>query len=475
MNPIVSALASKVPVDSIIEYLVTRYPHMREKVAFAMDSGYNVNDILKMLKSYDKKGFKRAVETTIPKKEKERIQFSNQRRDRNLTLAEEAQSQEMQTIEKRKDQLKSVGKAALGVGGLYASSRIIPYITKRLAPIAEQGIEAISDFISKRGTPSPGPQAQVQQPSIEAQPQPQPAPPMGQGTPQQPGPFTPPQAMAPNPKATDLINQLGIGHVIEGLSSKENPQTIAQVVEQHFMKPGQKKWLSEQTPDTLEKLVGDYLSQKPKEAPQQKAVPSEPIEEQKTLSLTPSGDIGSIDTESKGVATIDVDGKKKQFREQDIIKAPIPEKDMADIYEELIGKIPESERSAIINVAGYDPNHNELIFMPHDEKAALYVYSQIPPEYAEKLKNAMFKAKTTGENLYGAWSEGESSRGAGLYQLIKELQQLYGGKGKEYVRKYEKIYDFLALPKAALKEKEKKKREEERTRQGKKSRKPRSS
>jgi NDP-sugar pyrophosphorylase family protein len=55
------------------------------------------------------------------------------------------------------------------------------------------------------------------------------------------------------------------------------------------------------------------------------------------------------------------------------------------------------------------------------------------------------------------------------------LQKLYGCKVKEYVRKYEKVYDLLALPKAALKERERKEREEKRIREGKKPRKPRQS
>lgn len=189
--------------------------------------------------------------------------------------------------------------------------------------------------------------------------------------------------------------------------------------------------------------------------------------------LSPKGDLGQIESSHKGISTINVDGKKKQFHEDDLIKSPLPEKDLAQLYEDLVQAIPESERSAMINVAGYDPNHNELIFMPHD--GALYVYKDIPEEFADKLKSAMFQAKTTGENFYGAWAQGEASRGAGLFQLIRELQKLYGGKGKEYVRKYEKVYDLLALPKAALKERERKEREEKRIREGKKPRKPRQS
>jgi hypothetical protein len=156
------------------------------------------------------------------------------------------------------------------------------------------------------------------------------------------------------------------------------------------------------------------------------------------------------------------DGKFKTRKEEDLISSPIPEEDMADLYERAVKSIPEAERSAVINWAGYDDNHNELAFKPHT--GALYVYKDIPKEFADKLKDAMFQAKTTGSNFYGAWSQGEASRGAGLSVLIRDLQKEYGGKGKEYVRKYGEIHDLFRLPKEEIARRQKRKRDEERAR-----------
>ncbi len=439
----------------------------------AISMGYNAKQILGFLSSKIpglKKGIKKAQESGYP--EQMILQFlSNQIPSKNTKAAQEQLTDQQQYLknvgiktkqerdEDRNQFIKTAAQVGLAGVSAYKLGTSLGLLGRSGSAAQPSSIMPALTGQKQLGMPSPGPKVETQ-----TMQQPQAAPPAGQGTSQTPGPLTPQVPRAPNPKHPDLIKQMGLETVIEGLKGKENPQTIAQVLEQHFINPAQKKWLQTQTSDPLENIVGDYLSSKEQPPNESLETGSNLVEEEpvKNTVLTPNGDIGSIESEEKGVASVDVDGKKKKFRDQDIIKSPIPEKDMGELYEELINKIPESERSAVINVAGYDPNHNELIFMPHT--GALYVYKDIPPEFAEKLKGAMFKAKTTGENLYGAWAEGESSRFAGLYQLIKELQKIYGGKGKEYVRKYEKVYDFLAIPKSELKEKERKKREEERKR-----------
>jgi len=197
---------------------------------------------------------------------------------------------------------------------------------------------------------------------------------------------------------------------------------------------------------------------KEKIEPIPKAESAPTTETQGNLVLTPQGDIGEIKSTNKGIASVDVGGKIKTRKESELEKIPINQPDLADLYENLVKAIPEQARSSVINFAGYDADANELIFRPHN--GAAYVYKDIPKEFADKLKNSMFKAKTTGENFYGAWSAGEGSRFAGLSQLIRDLQKQYGGKGKEYVRKYETLVDLLAEPEKAKREKKKKEKNE---------------
>lgn len=359
MNPIFTALASNVSIDEILGYLIKRYPHMREKIGFALDSGYKPNDIIAMLKSYDKKAFKQTAENPISKKESEYLMT---RRGRKLTQAEQAASNVMQTREKKKEQLKNVGKAALVTAGGYAAAQAIPALLSRLG----RGVypseilpaqKALPGPQARRGLPAPGPQAPTAPTGTPGapptKPSPQPAPPAGQGTPQTPGPLTPPNApRAPNPKHTALIKQMGIEGIIQGLSGKEDPATIAQVLDQHFLKPAQKKWISEQTQEPLENVIADYLAEQPRQPSTEtrQELPSEAIQPSPTTDLLPeptklveekpieqpqvstelakgdtvtlpNGKQGKIKDLAKKVATVvRDDGRTGQYRVQDLKK-----------------------------------------------------------------------------------------------------------------------------------------------------------
>jgi len=275
--------------------------------------------------------------------------------------------------------------------------------------------------------------------------------------------------------AKDLIDKLGIEKELRQVASgKTNTaQDVAAYFEKMRFTPEQKKILKSETKTPFAEIIGDYLSQNPNENEVKTAVEKEPLDEiqekikepkevtqeqknpEKSVFL-PNGDIGKIISEKNGIAKLDVDGEIKHRKVSDLNELPVSSNELADLYERLTNAIPEQARSAVINFAGYDPSVNELAFRPHG--GALYVYKDIPKEFADQLRDSMFQAKTTGQNFYGSWAEGEASRFAGLGKLIRELQKVYGGRGKEYIRKYETVHDFLALPEAAKKEKNKKKK-----------------
>lgn len=384
--------------------------------------------------------------------------------------------------------LETGGKAALGAGMAYATGRIAP---QALGMIAKH-VPQLAPFLGQMGGNNP-PGAPAGAPPVGITSQtpiaggPSPQIPQQAGASQQP-PQIPQQAPIPTaipPQVSaGLLDQMGMTERLDTMISAGNdPASIAKAMS-IMMTPGQQKWLAQQVKEgkakPIEEMIADYASLKPAqqaEQPQQSLPQAESLQaQQKEPLLKPQieeepekpiskgsfaasgdGEMGKVKEIRGDKALIEVDGKIKQVKADELISSPIPEKQLGDLYEDLVNRIPESERSAMINVAGYDPNYNELIFMPHD--GALYVYKDIPEEFAKLLQGAMFNAKTTGKNFYGSWAEGEASRGAGLSVLIKDLQKLYGGKGKEYVRKYEKIYDLMALPKAEIKEKEKRERE----------------
>jgi len=194
-----------------------------------------------------------------------------------------------------------------------------------------------------------------------------------------------------------------------------------------------------------------------------------PALEEKKVAILPNGDIGNIKSIKGKVVKLDVDGKQKIMNLSKIIQSPLPEKHLGDLYDQLMENTPEEDKSAAIFWAGYDDKANKLQYIPHG--GALYTYENIPEEFADKLKNSMFKAKTTGKTTEGMWFAGGASRGAGLYQLIQDLQKQYGGKGKEYSGKAEPIFDAFRSAREASRAKKKKvsdeKKEKRKRRNGK--------
>lgn len=180
-----------------------------------------------------------------------------------------------------------------------------------------------------------------------------------------------------------------------------------------------------------------------------------PIKIEKGSTVGSPQGIGEIKAIRNGKAIVEVDGKKHQVDEDELIQSPLPEKDLADLYEDLIGGIEKSTGKQVsrnVDWAGYDPNTNELAYKPHGSDK-LYAYEDIEPEDVEILTSLLTQRKSTGENFIGAWSAGtESPIGAAMYQLIKKLQASRGGKGNEYKNKFETIYDALEPAKKALKE-----------------------
>ena len=176
--------------------------------------------------------------------------------------------------------------------------------------------------------------------------------------------------------------------------------------------------------------------------------------------ITEDGNLAEIVDEKGKTAKIIEDGKEKIVPGFSINGPPDNKDDILDLYERLIQAIPESERSAVINWAGYDPEKKKFAVRFHTGDA--YTYEDIPDEFAKRIEEAGFLAKTTGGNYFGEWSEGEASRGAGLSKLIRELQAYYGGKGKEYSGKFKTVYSYLGEAERKLKEKQQREKEKKR-------------
>jgi len=192
-----------------------------------------------------------------------------------------------------------------------------------------------------------------------------------------------------------------------------------------------------------------------------------PITKHQTVA-TPIG-MGKVLEIRIGLAIVEDDnGKKHKIPEEELISSPLPEKDLAELYEDLVGGIEKKTGQQVsrnVEWAGYDPKTNELAYKPHGSDR-LYAYGDIEPEDVEQLTSLLTQRKTTGENFIGAWEAGTASPiGAAMHALIMKLQKTRGGKGNEYKNRYETLYDALEPAKKALKE-----RHAERKKQAKKPR-----
>lgn len=489
MIPLINqAMVLGYTASQILTYIMNKMPNLASNVTNARKRGYNDEDILKYLQN------------KIPVKNEKMVNKHANELDQYLS------QQGIKTREERANDRNKAIKTAMGIGigalGAYKAYQNYSGIASNLLqtlgqPRQPPGTSPVPPQPGQPQGPIAPQQGQIQVQQTPAQPQP-PAPIAPQPTPspmvQTPGQQINQQQMTPAqpqqiaqaaqaPQVEPQIEPIGQEQIEAApelspemdFLKKRNlvPKIQAMVkagkpkekileylkknipmMEQEYLRTVGKK--GESLDQKLGNIVDRFFTSQSAEMPKQEAKISKGAEV-----LTPSG-IGTVKAEDKTGLIVESEGKAHKIPASEAITSPLPEKDLGDLYTELVNKIPESERSSMINVAGYDPNVNEFIFMPHD--GALYVYKDIPPEFADKLKSALFQAKTTGSNFYGAWTKGEESRGAGLSALIKELQSLYGGKGKEYVRKYEKIYDFFALPKQAVKEREKREREERKKR-----------
>lgn len=178
--------------------------------------------------------------------------------------------------------------------------------------------------------------------------------------------------------------------------------------------------------------------------------------------ITPEGDLADIVEQPGKTSKVSIDGKNKVYPTEKLTPIPENKDEILDLYERLIQAIPETERSAVINWAGYDPERKKFAVRFHSGDA--YSYEDIPEEFSKRIEEAGFLAKTTGGNMFGQWAEGEASRGAGLHKLIMDLQKHYGGKGKEYSAKMKTVYSYLGPAERKLKEKLDREREEKRKR-----------
>ena len=371
-------------------------------------------------------------------------------------------------------------KAAITVGS------VIPALSS---------LSSVPSLVSQTASPQPaiGPQ-----PMANAPVQPKPIPPVGP-SPSQGIPLVVPPLQESTPvDALRILKEMGLDQKIENLKRAGNPPEIIGEALQTTLSPGQRKWLDAKIQageaKPLPELVKDYLTIQPttNEVPKPNELVTNgqaaPILPQQRQTLEPPGQkLGDTQEKTQGLqkgslvfdehsgisgdlkdirdkeALVNDNGKLHKVKTSDLLVSETPEKDLADLYNDLIAGIEKEtgqDVSRNVEFAGYDPEHNELVYHPY--LGGVYVYDNISEEDAKLLTSLMTQRKSSGENFIGAWEKGTTSPiGAALSALIKKLQKERGGKGKEYSRKFQTIYNAHEPAQLAAK---KKKAEEDRKR-----------
>lgn len=420
---IAKALSHGFTSKQLIDYLQKKFPHLGEKIKTALAAGFSVDQILKFVS-----GAKRELETS----------------PQATTEYEAMRGTDIANTENR-------NQNAIAAGTLAATSLGMPIaqsVLQRALPTSLQGL-AQQILPGQPSTQSSQPPINVENIQTSS---------------------TIPQAMPsgqPEGKIIDPEEYLRGKGVLEKvkdmLKTGNKPEAIAALL---GISPTGRKGKIE--PEMLQAI--EEYSKKPIQEPIQ--TPSVAEEEIKPITkgesvASPEG-MGTVLETRNGQSIIDIDGKKHKVNEDDLIQSPLPEKELADLYDDLISGIHKKTGQQVsrnVEWAGYDPKTNELAYKPHGSDR-LYGYDEISPEDVNTLTNLLTKRKSTGENYIGAWEAGtESPIGAAMYQLIKKLQAERGGKGNEYKNRWETIYDALEPAKKAAR-----KRYEERKKKAKKSR-----
>lgn len=228
-----------------------------------------------------------------------------------------------------------------------------------------------------------------------------------------------------------------------GIQLEEQPQVeqVAQEVQPLQMDEATQ---TEQAPITLQK----------------ESVPIElpPIEKEKldqefntTSAMLPNGEIGDIISVKKGIAEVNVNGKKSKYNLSQIIKEPV---EIRNALHEIL-RIPESQRSGPMDLLYYTDKH-KLLHIQY-ANGDIYWYEDIEPDLVDEILEAKGKPKTTGRTATGEeWTAGvPTSRFSVVDEKIKKNPKY--AQGQEGItwgkvgKKYDKYQALRLKPKIKTK------------------------
>ena len=426
--------------NQILKYISGKVPKLKQGMESARASGFDDERILKFLSQ--------KVPTSRHGSEKQLNANDRYMSSVGYKTKEEREASKSRTLQG----IIGAGSAALST---YALSRALPSSVSSLvsavsgAPQQNQTLPtspaSTPELQNQKNQNIPALQPPVEQPNIQQQ----------QALPQ-------PELNTIDPEG--YLTKLGVLDKVKGFLKNGNPpEAIAAAIGLQNKKGGV---IGKVDPELLSNIQA-YAQKQPsidetgqavtKPPPDPLTAPESTVKPSKgQIVETPDG-IGEVREIRNGKALVEVDGKMRKMLEEELMEPGLPQKDLADLHDELIKGIKTytgKEVSRHVEWAGYDPEHKELVYRPWGDKE--YVYDNIDPEDVEMLTNLLTQRKTTGENYIGSWEAGtESPIGAAMHALINKVRNKAkeSGQEKAHKRRYEAVYSAYEPAQKASKQK----------------------
>lgn len=421
MNPVLQALALGYSAPKVLEFIKQSFPGLLPKIKKAQDSGYPLDQILKIMgEGFDQSAYDGLSEQQIHKARGER----------------------------QNQIVKDLGKIGLGSLGAIGIRKALPFFINSLkGSIGGSGVgsEAVGEALSpenqaigqQSGSMQPNPSDIIgQNQSSQRIEQPQSAsnvlpPTSNQATTQQPpskvqqmaypsAEFQPPEMprmekykQDTKNNASKIINELGIEKQInDSISQGKNLEQVSKEV-LSSLNPKQKSTYEKSVKEGQSKpmvgLIKDYLS--PGEEMQQPQEPKKPVKGE--IVATPHGVVGELKSIRDKEALVEDSGKLHKVKIDEIEQ---PSENMIKTVANLL-KIPEIDKSSLVSYWAYDPEDSQLFVQFHNGES--YKYKDVDAKTISDLAEALGSPKTEGENVFGAWSQDDpKSVGATMIQQI---------------------------------------------------------
>lgn len=420
-SALLQLLDSDTDPDQILALLSRNAPSLAKKISRLLIGGSSAKDIISFLKK-DKEAL-----TLSPSQLKVSDPSSLARI---IALKRKMSGPESQE-EIDKENLMDISKKALNTAGAVGGGLIAGRALRNALP-------HVSNLVSGRGLPRvPGQKASPIAPKILEESQeilPQTAP-------------TSREEIDQTRASRDLITEMGLEKRINNLSANNPPEIVAAAVKS-TLTPSQKTWLKTQTNQPIEEIIHEYL-----QGPN--------AEKKEELVVLPEGRVGSLIDEKQGIGHVALpDGQIRRQRLSEMDREP-PE--LEEQITNLIESIPEDERSAVLAFASHTPDaeidvDGKTIKAPfmgvQFHNGDFYMYPGVTKSQFDKVVSKAVKAKTTGSNPWHAWVRGKDSRGAGMHELIAELEKEVG---KNFIKfKASEGYDYFKRIRQIVKEIERK-------------------